>query len=168
MYLNSSQMDMLMWYAIKKDFLHFRITATVAADETLEAMLCDGPQHSARPVRTYVYELGYEFQYRQRTAASIFHHAQGEEFGQPDERDDRTSMRGMLRDRLKRLRQDRLSGKAELAWVQPGLWPGDVMAGLQGREQDMKQLAGVRGHDVQVRQVKMVWDDKWSTEITFE
>jgi len=167
-YLNSSQMDMVMWYAIKKGLLRFRITATVEADESLEAMVYDGPQHSVRPVRTYVVELGHEFQYRQVTAASIFHNSQGEEFGRPDECDDRESMRGLLRDRLRRLRQKRLAGKAQLGWIQPNLWPGDVVAGLQGRELDMKQLAGVREHDVQVQQVKMIWDDSWSTEIEFE
>jgi hypothetical protein len=167
-YLNSSQMDLLMWYAIKKELLRFRITATVEADESLEAMVYDGPQKSARPVRTYVVELGHEFQYHQVTAASIFHNATGDEFGRPGECDDRESMRGLLRDRLTSLRQERLAGKARLAWVQPNLWPGDIVTGLQGRELDMKQLAGVREHDVQVRQVKMLWDESWSTEIEFE
>lgn len=167
-YLNSSQMDLLMWYAIKKELLRFRITATVEADESLEAMVYDGPQKSVRPVRTYVVELGHEFQYHQVTAASIFHNATGDEFGRPGECDDRESMRGLLRDRLTSLRQERLAGKARLAWVQPNLWPGDIVTGLQGRELDMKQLAGVREHDVQVRQVKMVWDESWSTEIEFE
>ena len=167
-YLNSSQMDLLMWYAIKKELLRFRITATVEADESLEAVVYDGPQKSVRPVRTYVVELGQEFQYRQVAAASIFHNATGDELGQPDECDDRESMRGLLRDRLKRLRQERLAGTARLAWIQPNLWPGDIVTGMQGRELDMKQLAGVREHDVQVRQVKMIWGNSWSTEIEIE
>jgi hypothetical protein len=167
-YLNSVQMDLLMWYAIKKSLLQFRITATVEADECVEASLCDGSQKSVRPVRTHVVELGREFQYRKVSAASMFNNAKGVEFGRPDECDDRDKMRGLLRDRLKRLRQDRLSGKAQLAWIQPNLWPGDIVTGLQGRELDMQQLAGVREHDVQVQQVRLVWDDSWSTEIEFE
>jgi hypothetical protein len=177
-YLNSSQMDLLMWYAIKKELLRFRITATVEADESLEAYVYDGPQKSMRPVRTYVVELGQEFQYRQVTGASIFYKAVGEELGQPDECDDRESMRGLLRDRLKQLRQERLTGTARLAWIQPNLWPGDIVTGMQGRELDFAQLAGmhgrdsrgtsIRNHEVQVRQVKMIWDDLWSTEIEFE
>ncbi|MBN1844780.1 MAG: hypothetical protein JW810_03790 [Sedimentisphaerales bacterium] len=166
-YLGGVQLDAMLWYAIKKDELRFRITAVVEADACLQAEIGDGPVDAARPVRTMVFDRASEFAYWRVTASSVFHAGAAGALGTADERDDRESLRGWLRDRLLQERQEEWAGTASLAWIAPAVWPGDVVTGVQGRELEFGSLADGRSVGPQVRQVQMVWGDTWSTEIRF-
>ncbi|GEM_PF-1774094 len=59
-YLSSNQLDPQVWAAIYDDKLRFRITVSIDSDETLEAIICDGPVDCARQVRTVIFDLGNE------------------------------------------------------------------------------------------------------------
>ena len=166
-YLSSNQLDSDVWNAIKKGKLQFRMTATVAADEHLEAILADGPVDAVRPVRTVIVNLGHEFKYRQVTANSIFHNVATDQLGKPDEADDTESLRGQLRDRLEQMRQTPLTGKVRLAWLRPDIWPGDVTKGISGRDVNFGNVAGRREYVGQIEQVKMILGQEWSTNVTF-
>ncbi|MFC1783408.1 hypothetical protein ACFL02_07460 [Planctomycetota bacterium] len=166
-YLSSTQLDSAIWYAIKKDKLCFRITATLISDERLEAVVCDGPINSSRRIRTEVFNLGKEFKYQQVTPASIFFDVKSSELGPPDVRDDRENIRSLLRDQIHRLRQGHLAGSAELPFIRGDIWPGDILAGVTGREVDFQKIGGANEYAPQVEKVKITFDKQWSTTIIF-
>ena len=145
--------------------LRFRITATVEADDRLEAVIFDGPMDASRPVRQEVVELGQEFKYRQVSGASVFHNAEGGQYGEPNESDDGQLMRGLLRDRLVRQRQRELSGASKLAGLRPDVGCGDVVAGVGGRGPTFERLTGGE-YLPQVRKV-VLEPGNWITEIEF-
>jgi len=164
-YLSSNQLDSNVWNAIKKGKLCFRITATIVGDERLEAILADGPIDSCRPVRTLAVGMGNEFKYRRVTAKSIF--CNNTELGLPDEADDSEALRGQLRSRLEQIQAEKLSGKAELCWVHPDIWPGDVITEISGRNLGFQQITGRNSFAGSVEQVKIKLGNKWSTTISF-
>ena len=166
-YLSGRQMDVAMWYAIKKGLLRFRITASIVADESLEAEVFDGAKHSSLEVRKLLFDYGRDYRYEQVTPRSIFYNYVAAGLGAPAVRDDGAGVRALLRDQMRRIRQSDLSGRAELGWLRPEVCCGDVVAGIAGREVDFAELVGTREFLPQVRQVRMVLGDKWTTEIEF-
>ena len=164
-YLSVTQFDSASWYAIKKDMLRFRITASVVGDERVEANVSDGPMEASRRVRVEVMNLGNEFKYRQVTPASIFYG--GGALGEPDVRDDREVMRSLLRDEAGRMRQGSMKGVAELPFVRGDIRPGDVVWGIEGREVDFRRCIVCGEHRPQVEKVTISTGRKWSTAIEF-
>lgn len=171
-YLTVAQLETSVWNAIKKDVLRFRMTATLVADERLTQEVVDGPVDTARRVRTEVFELGGEFRYQQVTERSIFYQLSGT--GRPKAADDRAPLRGRLREQIHQLRQSQLAGSAQLTFLRPDLWPGDVVTGLSGRDLSFHKPFGAVNnltdnieYAPQVQKVIMSLDNKWSTTIIF-
>lgn len=164
-YLSVTQLDSASWYAIKKDMLRFRITASVISDERLEARVSDGPLDASRRVRAEVMNLGNEFKYQQVTPASIFYG--GGKMGEPAVRDDREVMRSLLRDQVQRMRQGGMKGTAELPFIRGDIWPGDVVWGIEGREVDFRRSVGCDEYGPQVEKVTISLGGKWSTSVEF-
>ena len=166
-YISCDQFDLDMWNAIRKDLLKFRITASVDADEPILAKIATGPIDSSRGVRTEWFEMGEDFQYRQRSAQSIF---SGQSFigqlGEPDTADDSEALRGALREQLRQLGRQDAAGSATLPWVQPDMWPGMLVGGIDGRGPDLAAMTGQQDAP-QVSEVQIVLDDQWCTKITF-
>lgn len=162
--LSSTQLDPVMWDAIKKDSLAFRVTATVRSDEPLTVSLQDGPLEGLRPVRTAIIERGRDYQYREVTALSRFY---GDpELGTADEVDDSGLLRQSVREMLGRLQSNRWSGSVELAMLRPDIRPGDRVAGIEGRDKRLFQASEQRGLPV-VREVVLGFEDGQSTRVVF-
>ena len=164
-YLSVTQLDSASWYAIKKDMLRFRITASVIGDDRLEACVSDGPLEASRRVRVEVMNLGNEFKYRQVTPASIFYG--NDELGEPDVRDDREIMRSLLRDEVEQIRRKSMKGRAELPFIRGDIRPGDVVWGIEGPEVDFRRSIGSDEYGPQVEKVTIRFGRKWSTTIEF-
>jgi len=166
-YLSSNQLDIDIWIAVCKGKLRFRITASVDADESLEVIMCDGPINSSHRVRTVFFDMGNEYKYRQIHTGSIFYNTNDSEAGLPDTVDDSGNMRGQLRNQLGQIKQQYIKGYAELAWVHPDIWPGDLVKGIIGRGPDFDDLCRPVELKPQVEKVEMFLADKWSTKIYF-
>jgi hypothetical protein len=166
-YLSSNQLDPQVWAAIYDDKLRFRITASIDSDETLEAIICDGPVDCTRGVRTVIFDLGNEYKYRQVRPGSIFAGSSAIETGPPDVVDDSENIRGQLREQLARVRQDELAGTVKLTFVRPEVWPGDVVRQISGREVDLRQWGGPGEALPQVDKVRITLADQWTTTISF-
>ena len=82
--------------------------------------------------------MGREFKFRQVTPGSIFHNSS--ETGSPDVANDVEYLRGQLRDNLALHHQEQLSGKVEIPWIRPDIWPGDIVVGVSGREVDFCKI----------------------------
>ncbi len=152
--------------AICKDKLRFRITCAIDADEPLEVIVRDGPIDCVRLVRTEVLDLGNEYKYQQVSSSSIFASG-GFETGQADVVDDSERLRGYLREQLARLRREESAGSAELAFVRPDVWPGDVVKEISGRDLNLKQLTGPDEYAPQVQEVDIKLGNEWTTTICF-
>lgn len=166
-YISSNQLDGDLWIAITGDYLLFRITASIDSDQPLEAIINDGPINSSRRVRSEFFNLGNEYKYRQISSGSLFHNNDNIETGLPDTIDDTENMRGQLRDQILRLKHDNLSGTAELAWIHPDIWPGDIIKGISGRELDFTTNQYSTDCMPQVDNVKIKFEKYWTTTITF-
>jgi hypothetical protein len=166
-YLSSNQLDPQVWAAIYDDKLRFRITASIDSDETLEAIICDGPVDCTRGVRTVIFDLGNEYKYRQVRSGSIFAGSSAIETGPPDVVDDSENIRGQLREQLARVRQDELAGTVKLTFVRPEVWPGDVVRQISGRGVDLRQWGGPGEALPQVDKVQITLADQWTTTISF-
>ena len=162
--LTATQLDITMWNAIKKGALRFRMTATLVSDERLAVTVTDGPVICSRPVRRRLLELGGQFKYEQVSAVSIFHNG-AVWLGAPV-RDDSKALRGLVREQLRRLRQNSMSGQTTVLGLRTDLWPGDVVRSVQGREANFERLVGAGSYAPQVRAVRLD-ADKWISEITF-
>ena len=165
-YLSGNQFEADVWVAICKDKLRFRITCAIDADEPLEVIARDGPIDCVRPVRTEVFDLGNEYKYQQVSSSSIFA-SDGFETGQADAVDDSERLRGYLREQLARLRREESAGSAELAFVRPDVWPGNVVKEISGRDLNLKQLTGPDEYAPQVQEVDIKLGNEWTTTICF-
>ena len=87
-WLSSEQLDLDTWIAALRDFLRFRITASVVSDERLTCVVADGPVHSTAPVVEHVITLPRQFKYRRVSDQSIFAGSTGQTLGAADEVDD--------------------------------------------------------------------------------
>jgi len=164
-YLSDTQMETDMWAAICDAQLAIRITASIDSDEPLEAVINDGPVNSARPIRTYLFQLGREYKYRQVTKGSVFY--DNIFTGPSNAVDDSESLREYLRGQLNGLRQNGLAGTTELPWIHPDITPGQIVSGIQGRGPYFDVLVSSDEHKCQINEVKFVFGQKWSTMITF-
>jgi len=160
-YLSGRQLDVALWYAIKKGLLRFRMTATVEADEPLRAEVYDGPVEAIRPVQTAVLDLGREFKCERVTPLSVFYGGAGRP------RDDTSALRGALQDELTRLRQRQQTGRVVLPWVRPDVQPGDIVEGLAGRGVAFREPGGRSDGLPQINKVTLTWADQWTTTIEF-
>lgn len=165
-YLSGNQFEADVWVAICKDKLRFRITCAIDADEPLEVIVRDGPIDCVRLVRTEVLDLDNEYKYQQVSSSSIFASG-GFETGQADVVDDSERLRGYLREQLARLRREESAGSAELAFVRPDVWPGDVVKEISGRDLNLKQLTGPDEYAPQVQEVDIKLGNEWTTTICF-
>lgn len=172
-YLTTTQLEVSVWNAIKKDVLRFRITVTLTADERLTQEVIDGPVDTARPIQTEVFELGKEFGYEQVTGQSIFS-TQTQGLGPPEAADDREALRGYLRQQLQQLRQSQLKGSIQLTFLRPDIRPGDVVAHLAGRGvnftnpfSSVNNVTDNIEYAPQVQEVVIRLDKEWSTTIKF-
>ena len=76
-------------------------------------------------------------------------------------------MCGYLREQLARLRREESAGSAELVFVRPDVWPGDVVKQISGRNLNLKQLTGPDEYAPQVKSVCMKLAKDWTTTIRF-
>ena len=166
-YLSGNQLDPELWSAVVAGTLALRITAAIDGDSRLEVTVNDAPVSGIRPVRSKLLDLGHEFKYRQVSSSSIFHDNSTTELGEPDLADDSVSMRGLLRDHLNRIRQERLSGRTVLPWVHPDIWPGDTVTGIEGRDVDFRWRRHAGEYAPQVQKVVLSFGREWTTAITF-
>lgn len=91
-WLSNEQLDADVWFAILKGNLKFRITASVIADDRLNATFADGPINSTAEVVDKIITLPRQFKYRKVSPESIFYNCEDEHFGTPDEADDTDSI----------------------------------------------------------------------------
>ena len=91
-WLSGEQLDADVWFAILKGYLKFRITASVIADERINASFSDGPINSTIEVIDNIAVLPRQFKYRKVSPKSIFYNCEDEHFGAPDEADDTSSI----------------------------------------------------------------------------
>ena len=147
--------------------MRFHITASIDSDETLEAIIRDGPVDCTHQVRTVIFDLGNEYKYRQVRSGSIFAGSSTIETGPPDVVDDSENIRGQLREQLARGRQDELAGTVKLTFVRPEVWPGDVVRQIGGRGVDLTQFSGPGEALPQVDKVQITLADQWTTTVRF-
>jgi hypothetical protein len=74
---------------------------------------------------------------------------------------------GTLREQLASLRRGESAGSAELAFVRPDVWPGDVVKEISGRDLNLKQLTGPDEYAPQVQEVDIKLGNEWTTTICF-
>jgi hypothetical protein len=166
-YLSNNQLDIDIWIAFCKGKLRFRITASVDADESLEVIVRDGPINSSRRVHTVFFDMGNEYKYRQINTGSIFYNTNNPEVGLPDTVDDSENMRGQLRNQLGKIKQQYITGYAELAWVYPDIWPGDLIKGIIGKGPSFEDFCRPAESKPQIEKVEIFLADNWSTKIYF-